>query len=50
VVNGIWAIAFGNGRLAGPTSTLFFASGPHDWHGATESGVGGLLGAIDAAR
>ena len=50
VVNGIWAIAFGNGHLAGPTSTLFFASGPHEWHGDTEAGVGGLLGSIYPSR
>jgi uncharacterized protein (TIGR03118 family) len=50
VVNGIWAIVFGNGHLAGPARTLFFASGPHEWHGATELGVGGLLGSIQPAR
>jgi uncharacterized protein (TIGR03118 family) len=50
VLNGIWAIAFGNGRMAGPASTLFFASGPHEWRGVTELGVGGLLGSIAPAR
>jgi uncharacterized protein (TIGR03118 family) len=50
VVNGIWAIAFGNGHTAGPAGTLFFASGPHEWHGATEAGVAGLVGAIDPVR
>jgi uncharacterized protein (TIGR03118 family) len=50
VVNGIWAIAFGNGHLAGPTKTLFFASGPHEWRGATELGVGGLFGSITPVR
>lgn len=50
VVNGIWAIAFGNGHTAGPVSTLFFASGPHEWRGVTELGVGGLLGSIVPAR
>jgi uncharacterized protein (TIGR03118 family) len=49
-VNGLWAIAFGNGRLSGPANTLFFASGPHEWRGATELGVGGLLGSIAPAR
>ncbi len=38
-VNGLWAIAFGNGAAAGPTSTLYFLAGPSD-----ESH--GLLGAI----
>jgi uncharacterized protein (TIGR03118 family) len=50
VVNGIWAIAFGNGHTAGPAGTLFFASGPHEWHGATEAGVAGLVGAIEPVR
>ncbi len=26
--DGLWAIAFGNGSAAGPTNTLYFASGP----------------------
>jgi uncharacterized protein (TIGR03118 family) len=46
VLNGLWGIAFGNGGLAGPRNTLFFASGPHDWRGETELGVHGLLGSI----
>ena len=46
VVNGLWGIAFGNGGLAGPKNTLFFASGPHVWRGDTELAVHGLLGAI----
>jgi len=45
-VNGLWGIAFGNGGLAGPKDTLFFAAGPHQWRGATESDVHGLFGAI----
>jgi uncharacterized protein (TIGR03118 family) len=49
VVNGLWALAFGNGATAGPEDTLFFASGPHDWLGETERGVHGLLGAITVA-
>jgi uncharacterized protein (TIGR03118 family) len=48
VLNGLWGIAFGNGGLAGPRNTLFFASGPHDWRGETELGVHGLLGSISA--
>jgi uncharacterized protein (TIGR03118 family) len=27
-VDGLWAIAFGNGAAAGPTTSLFFAAGP----------------------
>ena len=49
VVNGLWGIAFGNGGLAGAKDTLFFASGPHTWRGATEQAVHGLLGAITPA-
>jgi uncharacterized protein (TIGR03118 family) len=45
-VPGVWGIAFGNGGMAGSKSTLFFASGPHRWLGATELRVHGLLGAI----
>jgi uncharacterized protein (TIGR03118 family) len=48
VVNGLWGIGFGNDGAAGPRDTLFFASGPHDWRGATELGVHGLLGSISA--
>jgi hypothetical protein len=46
VVNGLWALAFGNGGTAGPADTLFFGSGPHDWLGETELGVHGLVGSI----
>ena len=28
VIDGLWAIAFGNGAAAGPASTLYFLSGP----------------------
>jgi uncharacterized protein (TIGR03118 family) len=45
---GVWGIAFGTGGMSGPRTTLFFAAGPHRWHGASEAGVGGLLGAIAA--
>jgi len=29
-IDGLWALEFGNGGLAGPTNTLFFTSGPQD--------------------
>jgi uncharacterized protein (TIGR03118 family) len=29
-VDGLWAIAFGNGAAGGPTTTLYFAAGPSD--------------------
>jgi uncharacterized protein (TIGR03118 family) len=48
-INGLWALGFGNGGLAGPRTTLFFASGPHRWRGATEQAVHGLLGSITFA-
>ena len=47
-VNGLWALAFGNDGAAGPSDTLFFSSGPHDWRGVTELGVHGLFGSISA--
>jgi uncharacterized protein (TIGR03118 family) len=40
-VDGLWAIAFGNGNVAGPTTSLYFLSGPSD-----ESH--GLFGSITA--
>ena len=40
-INGLWGIAFGNGGLAGDTSTLFFASGLNDE-------ADGLFGSIEA--
>ena len=40
-IDGLWAIAFGNGSAAGPTNTLYFASGP-----AAEKH--GLFGSITA--
>ena len=43
---GVWGIAFGNGAGAGPRTTLFYAAGPHQWHGATEVNIHGTLGAI----
>ncbi len=29
-INGLWALGFGNGALAGPTDTLFFTAGIND--------------------
>ena len=49
VVSGLWGLSFGNDGAAGPESTLFFASGPHEWHGDTELGVHGLVGSISPA-
>ncbi len=42
VIDGLWALQFGNGTVAGPTDTLFFTAGPDD-----ESH--GLFGSIEAA-
>ena len=39
---GVWGIAFGNGAGAGPRTTLFYAAGPHRWHGASEVDVHGV--------
>ena len=50
VLPGLWGIAFGNGAMAGPRTTLFFAAGPHRWRGASELAVHGLLGAISPAQ
>jgi uncharacterized protein (TIGR03118 family) len=34
VINGLWGLAFGNGRTAGDANTLYFAAGPdHESHG-----------------
>jgi uncharacterized protein (TIGR03118 family) len=44
---GVWGIAFGNGAHAGPRTTLYYAAGPHRWHGATEVDIHGVLGAIN---
>jgi uncharacterized protein (TIGR03118 family) len=49
VINGLWALAFGNGGTAGPRGTLFFSSGPHEWRGPTEQSVHGLIGSITPA-
>jgi uncharacterized protein (TIGR03118 family) len=46
VLNGVWGIAFGNGGQAGPRNTLFVAAGPHQWRGASELQVHGLISAI----
>ena len=50
VLPGLWGIAFGNGAMAGPRTTLFFSAGPHRWRGASELAVHGLLGAISPAQ
>jgi uncharacterized protein (TIGR03118 family) len=41
-IDGLWAIAFGNGSAAGPTNTLYFAAGPSDENH-------GLFGSITAS-
>jgi uncharacterized protein (TIGR03118 family) len=38
-IDGLWAIAFGNGAAAGPTTTLYFAAGP----GGEEHGLFGSV-------
>jgi uncharacterized protein (TIGR03118 family) len=42
VIDGLWAIAFGNGAAAGPTNTLYFLSGPgqeqHGLYGSITAG------------
>jgi uncharacterized protein (TIGR03118 family) len=48
-VPGVWGIAFGVGGAGGPRTTLFYAAGPHRWHGATEVDIHGVLGAISPA-
>jgi uncharacterized protein (TIGR03118 family) len=40
-IDGLWAIAFGNGAAAGPANTLYFLSGPSDE-------AHGLFGSITA--
>ncbi|HLO35273.1 MAG TPA: TIGR03118 family protein [Candidatus Deferrimicrobium sp.] len=40
-IDGLWGIGFGNGAAAGPTNTLYFASGPDDE-------THGLFGSITA--
>jgi uncharacterized protein (TIGR03118 family) len=42
VIEGLWALAFGNGGSAGRTNTLYFTAGPND-----ESN--GLFGSLDTA-
>ena len=48
-VPGVWGIAFGTGGLSGSRRTLFYAAGPHRWHGASEVDVHGVLGSISPA-
>jgi uncharacterized protein (TIGR03118 family) len=40
-LDGLWSIAFGNGAAAGPTTTLYFLSGP----GGEKHGLFGSIGA-----
>jgi len=42
-IEGLWALAFGNGSFAGPTTTLFFTAGPSDENH-------GLFGELIAVR
>jgi uncharacterized protein (TIGR03118 family) len=48
-VPGVWGIAFGVGGAGGSPPTLFYAAGPHRWHGATEVDIHGVLGSIAPA-
>jgi uncharacterized protein (TIGR03118 family) len=41
-IDGLWALEFGNGATAGPTSSLYFTAGPDDE-------ANGLFGSITAA-
>jgi uncharacterized protein (TIGR03118 family) len=41
VIDGLWGIGFGNGAVAGPTTTLYFAAGPM-------GGTHGLYGSVTA--
>ena len=36
-IDGLWAIAFGNGAAAGPATSLYFLSGPADEHTASSA-------------
>jgi uncharacterized protein (TIGR03118 family) len=49
-VPGVWGIAFAAGGLSGSPTTLFYAAGPHGWHGATEVDIHGVLGSIAPTR
>jgi uncharacterized protein (TIGR03118 family) len=50
VIGGLWGLAFGNGGMAGPKGTLFFAAGPHRWLDGSEIDIHGLVGSIEPAR
>ena len=41
-INGLWALAFGNGGASGPGSTLFFTAGP-------DKETNGLFGTLTPA-
>jgi uncharacterized protein (TIGR03118 family) len=47
-VPGVWGIAFGSGGMNGERTSLFYAAGPHGWHGASEVHVGGDFGVVRA--
>jgi len=48
-VPGVWGIAFGTGGMSGPRTRLFYAAGPHRWHGASEVDIHGSFGSISGA-
>jgi len=43
VIDGLWALGFGNGSSAGPATTLFFTAGP-------DQGANGLFGTLTAVQ
>lgn len=46
VIDGLWALGFGNGGTAGPLNTLFFTAGPND----ESHGLFGSLTAVAATQ
>lgn len=46
VIDGLWALSFGNGGTAGPLNTLFFTAGPND----ESHGLFGSLTAVAATQ
>ena len=46
VIDGLWALAFGNGANAGPSTTLYFTAGPSD----ESHGLFGMLTAVAAEQ
>jgi len=45
----VWGIAFGTGGVSGSRTTLFYAAGPHRWHGPSELDVHGTFGSVAPA-